>query len=226
MIYRSNLSAPDLIQHFHYTVSGPMPHSCGHDVIRDFAGKPDNDPVFGVYKNCGFWTHDEAAILYNTASSVHGLWLDIGGLTGWTAAHLAHAGCQVTSIDPMYGNKEFAERASANLRASGCRNAVHLIPCTSHAFFSCSFSIYSGVVIDGDHDGDTPCLDAIGASKCSSIIFLHDTVLQPVQRAVSYLRDLGWSWKQYRTPHGVALFWRPGLSFVPVEHVPDPALGG
>ncbi len=70
MIYRSNLSAPDLQTCFRHVASRPMPHSQGHDVTTHFSDKADDDPVFGIYKQCGFWTHDEAAILYNVANKI------------------------------------------------------------------------------------------------------------------------------------------------------------
>jgi hypothetical protein len=77
MIYRSNLEAPDLTPHFKHLVSRPMPHSFGHDVPSDWGDKADDDPVFGLYKKCGMWTHDEAAILFNVAAAAwtfQGMW--------------------------------------------------------------------------------------------------------------------------------------------------------
>jgi hypothetical protein len=72
-----NLTAPDLSSHFRLR-NPPMQH-CGHDEPSD----PDFLP------NCGFWTHDEAALLYTIANSVpRGTWVDIGARLGWTAAHV------------------------------------------------------------------------------------------------------------------------------------------
>ena len=99
MIYRSNLTAPDLQPHFRHAVCRVMGHSQSHDVLSDFSDKTDNDPVCGPFKSCGALTHDEAAILYNIARQVGGTWLDIGGLTGWSACHMAAAGCKVYSVE-------------------------------------------------------------------------------------------------------------------------------
>jgi hypothetical protein len=57
MIYRSNPVAPDLTPFF--KLKEPAMQMMGHDVPSD----PDFDP------NCGFLTHDEAAILFACASS-------------------------------------------------------------------------------------------------------------------------------------------------------------
>jgi len=83
MIYKSNLEAPDLSRFFKHLTVSPMAHSFGHDVPRDWADKSDDDPVFGIWKRCGFWTHDEAAILYNVAQRVNGFWLDMGIESVW-----------------------------------------------------------------------------------------------------------------------------------------------
>jgi len=221
MIYRSNLKAPDLQPYFKHTQCRPMPHSCGHDVLTDFADKADDDPVFGPYKNCGFWTHDEAAILYNIALKVGGHWADIGGLTGWTAAHLAAAGCfRVESVDPMYNNSEFHQRTRDNLRLFP---SVVTIPTISRTYFAWPV-MHEGVVIDGDHDGDAPTEDAANASLVASVVVFHDLMLLPPAAAFEWLQAQGWRSKRYWTPHGVGVCWRPDFGFTPPEHTPDPAL--
>lgn len=203
MIYRSNLTVPDLQTCFRHVASRPMPHSQGHDVLTDFSDKADDDPVFGIYKQCGFWTHDEAAILYNVASKIMGHWLDIGGLTGWIAAHEAAAGCQVLSVDPMYATAEFRERAVANLTETRMHVYVQLYPETSNCFFARNDGHFNSILIDGDHTAPQPLQDAVNAS-----------------RAARYLISDGWKHKVYRTPHGVVLFYHD--PFVPPEHMPDP----
>jgi predicted O-methyltransferase YrrM len=225
MIYRSNLSAPDLLSYFKHTISRPMPHSMGHDVISDFADKADDDSVFGIFKQCGFWTHDEAAILYNVAKSIGGLWLDIGGLTGWTAAHLAAAGCSVVSVDPMYKNYAFEERTLENLLSAGCCLRVGLWPGTSDEFFLAYDKSFDGIVIDGDHVAPQPLSDAINAVErvtgCG-VILVHDATHKAAQDGYHYLAEQGWTIKLYHTPHVVALCYRGG--FVPPKHVPDPRI--
>lgn len=90
--YLSNLKAPDLRPYFKHLHWRKMGHSMGHLVASDWADKADDDPTFGIYKNCGLWTRDEAAILYNVAQTqAPGDWLDIGCHTGWTSFHIAYA---------------------------------------------------------------------------------------------------------------------------------------
>ena len=229
MIYHSNLAAPDLQPFFRHTVCRVMGHSMGHDVLSDFADKPIDDLVFGIYKQCGFWTHDEAAILFNVARIIGGDWLDIGGLTGWTAAHEAAAGCTVTAVDTMYNVLPFLYRAADNLKAAGyvnqpgCIDRVTLWPGTSNEFFVRDLRIFDGIVIDGDHSPPCPLQDAINASvriKPSGVILFHDAIGEPVKVGYRYLQGLGWKLKLYRTPHVVALCYRD--PFVPPDHVPDP----
>lgn len=212
-----------------------MPHSYGHDVLSDWADKADDDPVFGIFKQCGMWTIDEAAILYNIAKQVGGAWVDIGSHTGWTAAHLLSAGCwRVAAVDPMYKVQEFAKRALDNLKTpTGALGYVLLCDTKSDRFFASppvpapGFSLidqgYNGVVIDGDHDTPHPLQDAQNAHKylaADGVILLHDAIGEPVQEGVLWLIDHGYKCKVYSTPHVVACCWRG--DFVPPEHVPDP----
>jgi predicted O-methyltransferase YrrM len=182
--------------------------------------------VFGVYKRCGFFTHDEAAILYNIARQVGGgSWLDIGGLTGWTAAHLSKAGCSVTSVDPMYTNLDFLTRTTDNLREAGC--AVGLVGCTSNLFFADDPDRFDGIGIDGDHESPRPLQDAINAAERTTpdgVIVLHDMIFPGPQEAWMYLNNKGWKTHGYKTPHRLTVCWRGGSVFVPPYHVPDPGV--
>lgn len=90
--YLSNLQAPDLRPYFKHLHWRQMGHSMGHLVASDWADKADDDPVFGLYKKCGLWTRDEAAILYNVARLVQpGRCIDIGCNVGWTTRHIREA---------------------------------------------------------------------------------------------------------------------------------------
>jgi predicted O-methyltransferase YrrM len=223
VIYRSNLTAPDLEPFFKYTSRQVKPHSQGHDILYDFADKADDDPVFGPYKQCGFFTHDEAAILYNIAKQVGGSWLDIGGLTGWTAAHMAEAGCAVLSIDPMYKVEKFANRAVQNLCTARLAENVTWVGETSNTFFKRVKIKFDGIVIDGDHTHPRPLQDAINATeriKEGGVIVLHDTIYPGPQKAVYWLTGGGWYSKVYKTPHRLTLCH--SANFVPPDHIPDP----
>lgn len=233
MIYRSNLTCPDLAPHFKHLHSRPMPHSFGHDVLSDWADKPEDDPVFGLYKKCGFWTHDEAAILYAVAYCGRGSpWVDIGCHTGWTTAHIGLGvfnGSQnmpiVYAVDPMLAVPEFRQRFEENM--NGWPRSPYAV--TSNEFLTqkLPYGITSGV-IDGDHDPGKPLEDAkalyeqIGYAvfRRRNIVMLHDFSGRPVREAVEWLLDQGFRCRIYNTPHMVACCWRG--EFTPPDHIPDP----
>jgi methyltransferase family protein len=235
MIYRSNLTCPDLTPHFKHLHSRVMGHSFGHDVPSDWADKADDDPVFGIYKRCGMWTHDEAAILYSV-SWLLGFadWLDIGSHTGWTSAHILapiyHPTLYCYCLDPMYTVAEFLLRAGQNITASGHSCQYQLDAQTSEDFFlRASFAHgirrFRGVCIDGDHEPGKPLEDAVNAAASvtpDGIIIFHDFIGRPVQEAVEWLIEQGFKCRIYLTPHAVALCWRG--NFVPPDHVPDPLI--
>jgi predicted O-methyltransferase YrrM len=225
MIYRSNLTAPEIQTYFHHLDCRVMGHSRGHDVLSDFADREADDPVFGIYKNCGFWTHDEAAILFNIAHRVGGNWLDIGGLTGWTAAHEAAAGCRVVAVDTMYAVPEFRARAIENLTAAGFSERVSLWAGTSDDFFASDSGSFDGIVIDGEHAPPFPLKDAMNAAGRISpggVILFHDATWEAAKEGCRYLAGLGWKAKVYSTPHAVVLCHREG--FTPPEHVAAPGI--
>jgi len=179
---------------------------------------------------CGMWTHDEAAILYNIAWAVRGPWLDIGGYVGWTAVHIAAAGCHVKSLDPSYSNSSFLERTTTNIRA--CGRALHRvlaidsIAITSDEFFASNEQLFAGIMIDGNHSAPYPKQDAINADKFAApdgVVLFHDVTHPDVREGLKVLIGNGWNYKLYWTPHLIAVCWRPtNTGFKPPEHNPDP----
>jgi hypothetical protein len=230
MIYRSNLVAPDLTPNFKHLWSAPMGHSFGHDVPRDWADKADDDPVFGIYRQCGLWTHDEAAILFNVASCMAGRWADIGAHTGWTTSVIARADCLVDGVDPMLALQGFSDRFEANTKHPKVWENINQLSCqTSVNYFDHMAKTHSGVFegfcIDGDHDEGAPLKDAIRAERLlgiDGVIIFHDFIGRPVREAVEWCLDHGFKARVYITPHVVACCWR-GI-FIPPDHRPDPAL--
>lgn len=228
MIYRSNLTCPDLTPHFKHLVSRPMGHSFGHDVPSDWGDKADDDPVFGIYKRCGMWTHDEAAILFNCArhTSVHRPWVDIGCHTGWTSKTINWAtNSEVVCVDPMLAYREFYKRFDENVFFP----SNWQWPGTSDGWFdhlrdgSPELCKYAGVCIDGCHEPGQPLRDAQNSAKHladTGVIMLHDGVGRPVREAVEWLMANGFKARAYFTPHLVFCCWRGDLS--PPDHVPDP----
>lgn len=209
MIYQSNLIAPELSHRFR--LKDPPLITLGHDMPSD----PDYEP------NCGFFTHDEAAILFHCAARIGGRWIDIGSRFGWTTAHLIAAGAEdVYAIDPAYADYDLIERAFI-----GCPQMIP-VPLTSEAFFRNykHRSSFSGVVIDGNHDSPEPFKDAINSSLLGpDVIVFHDFRGKPIRDGVNALLDLGWHARAYDTPNGVAVCWRCE-EFEPPLHVPDPAI--
>jgi hypothetical protein len=216
MIYRSNLTAPELAQHFDCTVCKPRNWSMGHDAISD----QDYEP------KCCFMTHDEAAILHNIAMRVGGRWADIGARLGWTAAHIATAGCSVEAIDPELAQQPFFARFTRNLRQCGLLGSVSTSALTSQEYFALKGAgPFSGVCIDGNHDAPCPEQDAIMAAahltEDGAIVF-HDFWGKPIRDGVDYLLGVGFKARVYDTPNGMAVCWNG--NFAPPDHIPDPAI--
>ena len=200
-----------------------MPHSGGAPVASDWTDKAPNDPVFGLYKRCGFWTFDEAQILHRCALQVPGDWLDIGSHTGWTTAHIAAVeGCHVVAIDPMYRVPEFLARAEENLTACGVRDQVTLSLATSNEYFAIHSphgARFAGICIDGDHEPPCPVTDARNAHtwlQQRGVVLFHDAKGQPVVDGFRWLAAQGYRMKYYPTVHGVAVCWRSD-EFTPPE---------
>jgi len=212
MIYRSNLTCPDLSSYF--KLKDPPLQQCGHDAPSD----PDFEP------ECGYWTHDEAAILFNVATQVQGCWIDVGARFGWTGMHLAVAGCDPILVDP-----HFANLMRVNRMAENWHRRFTELPDFSWALFAhADFGniLPYGAVIDGCHSEPAPLEDAMKAmSLGAQVILFHDTWGKPVHDGINYLIDAGYHCRMYDTPNGVALCWSDELHrFRPPFHVADPAI--
>jgi Methyltransferase domain len=229
MIYRSNLRCPDFTPQFRHLHSRPMGHSFGHSVPSDWKDKADDDPVFGIYKRCGMWTHDEAAILWNVAERVQlKRGLDIGCHTGWTTVHMGVPGIfdesprmSLAAIDPMIRVPEFHRRFIENGAPAGVgyqTSAQYFAPLAAGAIFGL-------ICIDGDHTAPIPVEDASNSLDHlgpDGVIMLHDGTGKPVRDAVRYLMTRSMHCRAYFTPHLVFCCWRG--KFTPPLHHGDPAV--
>lgn len=229
MIFRSNLAAPDLTPCF--ALRTPPIERMGHEVPSD----PDFEPA------CGFWTHDEAAILYTIAKSIvdgngddGADFVDVGSRMGWTTAHMAVNVADVWAIDPIYQDPEALARFRENALLEG-EPAYHGTTCLMNVFpgtfdqFARAMADhrFDGFVIDGCHDAPEPTLDAIRAhhmAKPDAVILFHDFIGRPVRDAVRWLMDGGWKCRVYWTPNMVACCWRGLGDWRPPDHVGDPAI--
>jgi SAM-dependent methyltransferase len=195
----------DLRPHFKYLHWRPMEYTHGVPVTSDWADKSPDDPVFGPFKQWGFWTMEEVAILYDTAKRVGGSWLDIGGHTGWTGAHILAGGCHVTAVDPLYHIPEFKQRACDNSADLG---SIDFWAGTSDTWFQQFPDHLDGVVIDGDHEPPQPLFDAMNAHtrvKEGGVILFHDLIYPGPIAAYEYLLAHGWRGQVFPTTHKVAL---------------------
>jgi hypothetical protein len=219
MIYRSNLSAPDLYPQFKHVASAPQPNSFGHDVITHWTDKGED---WAMWKKCGSLTHDEAAILYNVAKAIPWDWLDIGANVGWSSEHIAVSGAHPLALEPMLVEREFVQRFWVNTRFT-----IPYAGAISRDFFKDlpETISYDGVMIDGDHGWGNPLYDAQQSTahlKDTGVIVFHDFIGGPVQEAVVWLMDNGFKVRVYYTPFMMAVCWRG--NFMPPDHVPDPNL--
>lgn len=222
----------DLRSHFKHLHWRKMGHSLGVDVASDFADKTDDDPVFGIFKNCGLWTMDEADLLYRCAKQVApGAALDIGAHTGWTAAHMAAAGLDIVAVDPMLKFQGFQDRFEENMRTwwgRVCRTSY----LTSDAYFAelermrdprRDPVLFNLITVDGEHDPPFPLHDAKNAAAHlapNGVILFHDAMGRPVIDAINWLTSNGFSCSMYTTVHCVGVCYRG--SFVPPILNPDP----
>ena len=222
--YLGNLECPDLRPNFKHVTFRAMPHSFGRLVPSDWSDKADGDPIFGIYKRCGMWCREEAAILYNAALASGPSWVDIGAHTGWTTAHLINAAVDVTAIDPMLRLQGFQERFEANM--AEWFDALHETSyLRSDEWFAMGQGVFDGFCIDGDHEPGKPLEDAWNAWRHlapTGVIIFHDFIGRPVRDAVAWLMDQGFKCRLYFTPHMVALCWRG--DYEPPYHVPDARL--
>lgn len=214
MRYRSNLEAPDLAPYFKLREPPMLFH--GHDVPSDPGFLPD----------CGYWTHDEAAILYHIGKQIGGIWVDLGARLGWTAAHLVASGRIVVAVEPEYRHQpKFKERAKSNL--GEVESLVAFCGLESREFFEWSRSEYDGFVVDANHDEPEPLNDTIGSFnhlKPDGAIVFHDFIGKPVRDGVNWLMDRGFKCRVYWTPNLVALCWRGLPNFRAPVHIGDPSI--
>lgn len=215
MIYRSNLSMPDISANF--KLLKPSKMIAGHDAPSD----PDFEP------ECTYWTHDEAAILYNIAKDIKGDWVDIGARFGWTTATLVEAGCDVSAVDTHLCIEARRMRLEQNLAQylNGDEECSYL---PSMEFLKAAQRIgqsFNGFVIDANHDAPEPCNDAFysfAVARRDCVMMFHDTWGSPIREGVQCLMEMGFNCRMYDTPNGVACLWRGLGNWKPPDHTPDP----
>jgi hypothetical protein len=235
MIYRSNLHCPDLTPQFPRLISEPLPHTLGHDALREefTVEEVGSEELARNYSLNGFLTHDEVAILYHIArncrvfgKNVDYQWLDIGGAMGWSAMHIYEAGCGVVSLDKMYDHLPFLERRLANFQSQSWTGGTSSATLEGFAQTPKIWGQFVGALIDGCHAGVIPITDTAQCVMLGiPIIVFHDFMGDTPVEAAKWLIDyLGWSCRIYLTPHGMAVCWDSTRlpEFQPPVHQPDP----
>lgn len=197
----------------------------GVEIGSDWQDKRADDPTFGLYRECGFWTKGESRLLKQWVNQIGGRWLEIGAHTGWCTNIIAEprAGGSgeypeqvhiVTAIEPMFSMPEWFHRFMAN---SSFRNMARIMPWAgrSSQFFDIwdggGGRTFDGCLIDGDHCGDNPLNDAKGCFDRLNergVILLHDFRGPDVWDAAKYLVDRGLKFKVYPSVHMVCVCWR------------------
>lgn len=213
--YKSNLECPDLRPRFPHMRWLPSARAYGHEVGSDV----DFDP------NCESLTMDEAAILYHCALLLPEDWLVIGARLGWCSVHIKEAAVEmVVAVDPELAIEAFQQRFDDNTSGHGI---IFSIPVTSNEYFEWleRTDLFSGFLIDGNHDAPCPLNDAMNCAKHATetaVVVFHDLAGRPIQEAVEWLMDQGWNARAYFTPNMMAVCWRG--DFTPPDHSADPSV--
>jgi predicted O-methyltransferase YrrM len=199
----------------------------GHIVLHD----PE------IFDRCGYATADEGSVLLACARRMPGTWIEIGGHTGWTAAHIAQAqDVTLISLDPEFSHATFNKtgdptrfrgRFKENIQRCGLADRVISVGKRSEEFLpgfdKCKFD---GAFVDGEHEPPFPAEDAgmlLPHMKDDCVVAFHDALSPHVQDGVRVLLDAGFNWRLYLTAQLLAVCWRG--EFQPPMHVPDPSFG-
>lgn len=200
----------------HFRFRDPPMERMGHDIPSHPSVGPD----------CGYLTHDEAAILYEAARRWPKNWIDIGCRFGWSTAHIAAARANVIGCDPLLADDLLMDEAicpSPVYRDGDKWEGVWGLTSATSSEVLTAETLVSAAHIDGCHDWPEPLLDAARAIKAGAkVLVWHDFLGEPVQRAVYEItRAHGWVWCTYWTPNGMAVAWEPSIDFEPPAHQRD-----
>ena len=209
---------------FDHVAWRPLPYSRGVEIGSDWQDKTADDPVFGIYTTCGFFSRAEVALLEQIARQFPGDWLEIGAHTGWcTAAIAAAAGNNVVAVEPMLRSWEWYRRFAANLGAGlMCGQVMPWAGKNNQYFYTANCSLeFDGCLIDGDHEAPHPLNDArccYARLKKRGVIILHDFRGGSIWVAGRYLADQGMQWRVYPSVNMIFAAWRGDFDPPPDIH--------
>jgi glycosyltransferase involved in cell wall biosynthesis/predicted O-methyltransferase YrrM len=180
--------------------------------------------------DAGFASRDEAAILYNSALLVRGKpCLEVGCWRGWSTVHLALGAGAVHTVDPILGDRDFAESLRASCKGAGVidRVSVHegSSPGAIDTLSQSTGTRWSLIFIDADHEGDAPCRDAEAALRNAAdtaLVLFHDLASPFVAAGLDVMRNAGWRTMVYQTMQIMGVAWRGEIE--PIAHIPDPRM--
>lgn len=199
---------------FDHVAWRPLPYSMGVPIGSDWQDKPADDPVFGLYRTCGFWSEAESEFLADVADQfTGGEWLEIGAHTGWCTDILTRDAGRITSIEPMFSLREWFKRFAVNVDL-GCAKVMPWAGRSDQYFEvwdGAGGRTFDGVLIDGDHNHPCPLNDAKNSFdrlNGRAVVLLHDFRGPAVWDAAKYLVDRGMKFKVYPSVHMVCVCWR------------------
>lgn len=183
----------------------------GVPIGSDWQDKPADDPVFGLYRTCGFFSEGEIELLSSVARQFRGTWLEIGAHTGWCTSVLVGHQIEVVAVEPMFSAGGWEQRFRDNVGAP--EGLVSPWGVTSETYFKCRTlgQSFDGCLIDGDHEAPAPLNDAKGCFERLNergVIILHDFRGGPVWDATKWLIDQGMNFRLYPSVHMIAVCWR------------------
>lgn len=207
---------------FQHVAWRSLPYSMGVEIGSDWQDKAPDDPVFEIYRTCGFWTKAETKLLDTISRKFWGAWLEIGAHTGWCTEVLQWHASRVTAIEPMFSRIDWFNRFQENINLPGdvagqMKGIGNVMPWAgrSDEYFAiwdgAGGRTFDGVLIDGDHNAPCPLNDARNAFDRlneRAVVLLHDFRGEPVWDAAKYLVDRGMQFKVYPSVHMVCVCWR------------------
>lgn len=176
----------------------------------------------------GVMSYEEALIVYNLAKQFAGRRaLEIGCHFAWSTAHLCAAGLRLDVIDPALREQERVDAVTSSLARLGGQCEYRLwagfSPSIVPAVWSVQGEPWSLALIDGNHDGDAPKLDAETVSNlCAddALVIFHDLASPYVANGLRTLKEKGWKTRIYNTMQIIGIAWRGNVKVL--DHVADP----
>ena len=176
----------------------------------------------------GIVSYEEAVLIFNLAKQFAGRRaLEIGCHLGWVSAHLLAAGVELDIIDPALGQSARVAAVKSTLDGIPGRRGYNLwagfSPSVVPAVRSTSSDPWSLVMVDGNHEGDAPKLDALAvAGHCAvdAVVIFHDLFSPHVANGLLALKEKGWKTCVYNTMQVVGVAWRGDVQLV--DHIADP----